>query len=340
MIDRTGQASIVADNLVKVYEPSPKWMRLLVRSNVKRSVRAVDGISFEVNPGEICVVLGPNGAGKTTTFRMLVGLTTPTSGRSSIMGFDALKESVNVRRQVGWMPGDQRAFLMRHSVMENLRFHGQLQGMEKNDLMKSIRETLELVGLGGRGRNTVFSLSSGMKARLQLARALLHRPQVLILDEPTGAVDPVASHQLVSLIRDIVTDRQIAALISSHRLEEIETLHSRVLMLDDGRLRYDGDLESLRAKYAGPRFEISFRSSTGADEAELSLKNADIGVITRLETSDLICELKPNVRHADVLRILDSQIEQIVTLAERETPLHSILANIYRETEGASNDQY
>lgn len=340
MTNRSGRPSIAADNLVKVYEPSPKWMRVLVRSNVKRAVRAVDGISFEINPGEICVVLGPNGAGKTTTFRMLVGLTTPTFGRCSIMGFDSIKQSVDVRRQVGWMPGDQRAFLMRHSVMENLRFHGQLQGMDKNELARSIDETLDLVGLGGRGQNTVFSLSSGMKARLQLARALLHRPQVLILDEPTGAVDPVASHQLVSLIRDIVMERQIAALISSHRLEEIETLHSRVLMLDDGRLRYDGDLESLRSKYAGPRIEMAFRDSVGTDEAETALRTANIGIITRVESTDLVCELRPEVRHADVLRILHNQTEDILSLAERETPLHAILANIYRETEGRPHDQY
>jgi ABC-2 type transport system ATP-binding protein len=324
-------ASIVVSDLVKVYDPSPRWMSFLVRSNLKTSVKAVDGISFQVDPGEICVVLGPNGAGKTTTFRVLVGLTTPTSGSATVMGYNADTEAVAVRKQVGWMPADQRALLMRHSVNENLRFHGQLQGMERDELARAIDETLELVGLDGWGTSTCFALSTGMKARLQLARALLHKPKVLILDEPTGAVDPVASHELVHLIRDIVSERQIAALISSHRLEEIETLHSRVLLLDEGRVRYDGDLGSLRHKYAGPRLSIEFRTAEIASEAGISLKSANIGVISHNGTSGVICELNPDVTHASVLSLLHLHTEDIISLQESETPLHAILANVYRD---------
>ncbi len=324
--------SIVVKDLVKTYEPSPRWMRLLVRSNIKRAVRAVDGISFEVQPGEICVVLGPNGAGKTTTFRVLVGLTTPTSGHTSVMGFDSDREAVSVRKQVGWMPGDERALLMRHSVEENLRFHGQLQGIPKSEMKSAIAEALELVGLDGWEKSTCFALSSGMKARLQLARALLHKPKVLILDEPTGAVDPVASHELVHLIRDIVSERQMAALISSHRLEEIETLHSRVLLLDGGRVRYDGDLGSLRQKYAGPRMEVVFRTEQALAEGYHALKVADIGSVTQNTDLGVVCELRPEATHAQVLSILKEQTEEIVSLQESETPLHAILANVYRET--------
>jgi ABC-2 type transport system ATP-binding protein len=330
-------ASIVVSDLVKVYEPSPRWMSFLVRSNLKHAVRAVDGISFEVQPGEICVVLGPNGAGKTTAFRVLVGLTTPTSGSATVMGYNADKEAVTVRKLVGWMPADQRALLMRHSVNENLRFHGQLQGMERDELDRAIDETLELVGLDGWGSSTCFALSTGMKARLQLARALIHRPDVLILDEPTGAVDPVASHELVHLIREIVSERQIAALISSHRLEEIETLHSRVLLLDEGRVRYDGDLNSLRQKYAGPMLTIEFRNAESASEAGLSLKSADIGSISHNGAEGVICELSPNVTHAQVLSLLQSQTEDIVSLQESVTPLHAILANVYRDKKGGES---
>lgn len=327
-------ASIVVSDLVKVYDPSPRWMRLLVRSNLKTSVKAVDGISFEVQPGEICVVLGPNGAGKTTAFRVLVGLTIPTSGSATVMGFDSAKESVAVRKRVGWMPADQRALLMRHSVNENLRFHGQLQGMERDELGRAIEETLDLVGLDGWGTSTCFALSTGMKARLQLARALLHKPSVLILDEPTGAVDPVASHELVNLIRDIVSERQIAALISSHRLEEIETLHSRVLLLDEGRVRYDGELGALRDKYAGPRLSIQFRTADSAAEAGLVLKTAQIGAVSHLGENGIVCEVRPDVTHAKVLSLLEAQTESIVSLQESETPLHAILANVYRDKQG------
>jgi ABC-2 type transport system ATP-binding protein len=332
MSGTSSQAGIVVSDLVKVYEPSPRWMRLLVRSNVRKAVRAVDGISFEVAPGEICAVLGPNGAGKTTTFRILVGLTTPTSGSSSVMGHDPVREPVEVRKKVGWMPGDQRALLMRHSVNENLRFHGKLQGISGEALTRSVSETLELVGLDGWGENTCFALSAGMRARLQLARALLHRPKVLILDEPTGAVDPVASHELVELIRDIVRERQIAALISSHRLEEIEALQSRVLLLDGGRVRYDGPLQSLRKKYARSQIDITFRDPRIATEARAALEGAEIGDVTQEGQVDISAALENGVTHSDIFRALSSYTEDIVSFTENEVALHTLLANIYRDT--------
>jgi ABC-2 type transport system ATP-binding protein len=252
------------------------------------------------------------------------------------MGHDSVAQSVKVRREVGWMPADQRALLMRHSVRDNLRFHGQLQGMSKLELESGIGSILEIVGLSDWASSTCFALSSGMKARLQLARALLHEPQVLILDEPTGAVDPVASHELVNLIRDIVSQRQIAALISSHKIDEIQSLGSRVLMMDKGKLRYDGSLEALKNKYASTRLEIRFRNAAEAAQAQQLLLNADIGTVVRIEDVEVACELKTNVTHAAVLDLLKHQTEDILALREAETPLQGILANIYRES---GNDQ-
>lgn len=334
MSNQDVQARIVVDDLVKVFEPSPLWMRALVRSNVAEPVYALTGVSFTVGAGEICAVVGPNGAGKTTTFKILAGLVSPTSGTASVMGFDSFENSVAVRRAIGWMPGDHRSLFMRHSVIENLRFHGRMQGMSGDSMMLQIKETLSTVGLQGKGKASVFGLSAGMRARLQLARALLHEPQVLILDEPTGSVDPVAAHGLVELIKGIVEEREIGVLVSSHRLEEIETLHSRVLLMDQGSVRYDGNLDELRARWDKPTIRICFRTTASADDAAAILANDGIGTVMHDGKANVICSLNPGVTQADVLARLRGQIEDVVELKETHRPLQTVLADMYKSNEG------
>ena len=131
----------------KVYEPSPMWLRFLLRSAITDPVVALDDVNFEVMPGEICAVVGPNGAGKSTLFRVLTGLTTPTKGSATILGIDVVKESTSIRRMIGFMPSDERTLYLRHTCRENLRFHGRLQGMRLRETLARVDETLEQVGL-------------------------------------------------------------------------------------------------------------------------------------------------------------------------------------------------
>jgi ABC-2 type transport system ATP-binding protein len=324
--------SIYVNDLTKVYEPSPTWMKLMVRSNIKKAVTALDGISFEVGPGEVCAVVGPNGAGKTTTFRILLGLTTPSSGSATVGGFDAQHESVAVRRMVGWMPGQDVSLLMRLTCNENLRFHGRLQGLKGDELTSRIADALAKVDLSHAAEHSVFALSSGMRARLQLARALLHSPRVLILDEPTGAIDPVAAHELLGLIIDIVEEEGLACMISSHRLEEIEALHSHVLLLDRGRIRYDGDLDELRDMVDRQQLEIEFRTDEGARQARKLIENAGLGESMAVEGGLLTAALSSNISTGDVLATLEPVVGDVLHLREVERPLRDILADMYRET--------
>ena len=160
----------------------------------------------------------------------------------------------------------------------------------------------------------------------------------MILDEPTGTVDPVASHEIVNLITDIVAEREIAALISSHRLEEIETLHSRVLMLDDGRLRYDGDLDSLRSRYSNSRMEIEFRSAQDARDAQLALKMANVGQLEVSGDVNLICRLDRGIEKARVFEALGPRSGTIVSLRDKETPLQEVLVNLYGNGREVNDD--
>jgi ABC-2 type transport system ATP-binding protein len=329
----TNAASVQVKDLSKVYQPSPGWMKLLVRTNIKQEVTALDGVSFEVGPGEICAVVGPNGAGKTTTFRILIGLTTSSGGEARVMGYDCNHESVSVRRIVGWMPAEDRSLIMRLSCAENLYFHGQLQGLKGEDLKERIRLALARVGLAHAAESTVFALSAGMRARLQLARALLHDPRVLILDEPTGSVDPVASHELLNLIIEIVETQGLAAMISSHRLEEIEALHSHAILLDRGQIRYDGDLDMLRKQLDRPSVEIEFTSPDAAQRAAKEIENPGLGEAVHLEGAKVNCILAQGVNVGQVLTVLSPLAADVTHITEVETPLRDLLAEMYRRGE-------
>jgi ABC-2 type transport system ATP-binding protein len=328
----TRDPSIAVKDLTKIYDPSPTWMKLLVRSNVTSSVVALDGINFEVGPGEICAVVGPNGAGKTTTFRILLGLTTPTSGTATVTGYDAQHESVAVRRMVGWMPGQDVSLLMRLTCTENLRFHGRLQGLKGPDLKARIADALAKVGLAHAAEYSVFALSSGMRARLQLARALVHSPKVLILDEPTGAIDPVAAHELLGLIISIVEEERLACMISSHRLEEIEALHSHVVLLDKGRIRYDGDLDELRTIADRHQLDIRFATNEGARQARKLIEASGLGESVSVEDAMVTTVLSSSdTTVGDVLAALESVVPEVVHLQEVQRPLRDVLADMYRE---------
>jgi len=325
------ESAVVARRLKKIYEPSPRWMKFLVRTNLTQDVVALDEVDFEVGPGELLAVVGPNGAGKSTAFRILVGLTSPTSGSAKVMGLDSTTESKRVRRLTGWMPAEDRSLLLRLSCRENLRFHGRLHGMQQRHVEERIDTILDQVGLAVFADATPFALSAGMRARLQLARALLHEPRVLILDEPTGAVDPVAAHALLELIIEIVEKNRLAALISSHRLEEIEALHSHVILLDRGAIRYDGDLDDLRRKYDRARVELEFTDHTSASQAELMLKRGQKVESSAIDGDSLVVTLSPGVRLSDVFAGLGGEREQLVHMRDSRTPLRDVLAALYRD---------
>lgn len=323
------EAAVVIQNLRKVYRPSPTWMRALMRSRISQPIVALDSISFAVNPGEICAVVGPNGAGKSTTFRILVGLTTPTSGSATVLGFDAEHDSMEIRRRVGWMPTEERSLHMTLNCYDNLDFHGRLQGLKKSRLDARIREVLEVVGLQRQIKDSVFSLSAGMKARLQLARALLHEPEVLILDEPTASVDPVGSYELLATIISLVEEHKLGALISSHRLDEIEALHSKVVLLDQGRVAYDGDLDSLRLQLDRPHFELVFTDSLIAQRAEAALQAFPGAELVRRVSETVRYVSAGSMPIGTTLEHLDQWLANVVSVKQVNVPLRDLLAEMY-----------
>lgn len=265
----------------KIYNPMPRRMRLLLRTQISKPVVALEKIDLVVERGDVCVVIGPNGAGKSTLFRICTGLTTPTTGFAYINGFDVIAEGRRARAHIGFAPAEERTLLMRHTVRENLAFHGVIRGMSGKDLDNAIDASLEAVEISEVAGRSVFAISTGMRARLQLARALLGRPEVLILDEPTSAIDPVAAQQILRIVIEAAAEHGTAVLLSSHRLEEIESLGDRVVLLDRGKAVYRGPLESFIEQHAADTVELRFSSAAAATRALMWLRNG------RFHTSEL-----------------------------------------------------
>ncbi|HXD11122.1 MAG TPA: ABC transporter ATP-binding protein, partial [Anaerolineales bacterium] len=195
---------------------------------------AVDHINFEVNAGEVVGYLGPNGSGKTTTIRMLLGLLEPTEGEATVLGFDAFKQSEQVRARAGYM-SQKFAIYDDLTVLENLTFYGGVYGITDK---ARIKHTLELVGLVGHDFTLTRSLAAGWRQRLALGIALVHEPKLLFLDEPTSGVDPTARRAFWDLIYELA-DKGVTILVTTHYMDEAERCE-RLAFLSRGRLIASG----------------------------------------------------------------------------------------------------
>ncbi|MEY5098989.1 MAG: hypothetical protein RJA36_1708 [Pseudomonadota bacterium] len=209
---------------------------------------ALDGVSFEVAPGEIMGFLGPNGAGKSTLIRVLCGLLRPSAGGARVAGIDVAADPEGVRRRIGYM--SQKFSLYGDlSVEENLRFYGGIYGVAPGELDERVRHALDLAGLAGRGDALVATLAGGWKQRLALGCAILHRPAVLFLDEPTSGVDPQSRRRFWALIHELGAGG-VSVLVSTHYMDEAEYC-MRIALLAAGRLIALGTPSDLRQQSLG-----------------------------------------------------------------------------------------
>lgn len=222
---------------------------------------AVGGISFSVGDGEIVGILGPNGAGKTTTIRMMTGFLPPTAGRVTIGGIDLETEPRRARRQLGYLP-ENVALYPEMRVVEYLAYRARLQGLAGTRARQAIEEAIAGCLLSDVRHQTIGTLSKGYRQRVGLAQAILHRPQVLVLDEPTVGLDPKQIVAIRELIRELGKERTLV--LSSHILPEVELLCDRVLIIDRGRIVGEGTPAELRARAQGRQL-LSLLLKAGAE---------------------------------------------------------------------------
>jgi ABC-2 type transport system ATP-binding protein len=230
------------------------------RNLVKRydGIAVVKGISFSVARGEIFGLLGPNGAGKTTTILMLLGLSDITDGTARVVGFDPVREPLAVKRRVGYLP-DQVGFYDGLTAADNMRYMARLIGLDRHERDERIKSSLEHVGLAEVADKRVATFSRGMRQRLGLAEILMKDAQIAILDEPTSGLDPLATVELLEIIRNL-KQHNVSVLLSSHLLERVQSVCDRVALFSGGEIVLMGTVPELRRQVLGGEFPVEIEA--------------------------------------------------------------------------------
>jgi ABC-2 type transport system ATP-binding protein len=311
--------------------------RSLVRE-FRKGPRAVDGIDLEVARGEVYGFLGPNGAGKSTTVHMLTTLLPPTAGTARVAGHDVVKEGASVREAIG--AALQEAALDPFLTgREHMRLQTSLHGLPRDDRVRRGEALLERVGLTQAADRKVGGYSGGMKRRLDLALALVHRPRILFLDEPTTGLDPQSRSALWTEVQRLAADRGVTVFLTTQYLEEADLLADRVGIIDQGRIVAEGTPEALKAEIGRPSVEAIparpgdlARTKGALARFGEAVASSPKGAAVRLSGGD--------AQLADVVRVLDAEQIQVEHLQLHAPTLDDVfLAKTGRHLEGAGEDR-
>jgi len=292
---------------------------------------AVDGVSLNVCPGQILALLGQNGAGKTTTVRMLTALLIPTRGWARVNGYDTVTQGAQVRASVGVLT-EQHGLYMRMSGIEYLDFFADLYGLAGPALHAERNRLLDYFGLGEAAHRRIGEYSKGMKQKLALARALIHNPPVLLLDEPTSAMDPESAR----LVRDQIASlksSQRTIVICTHNLAEAEMLADEVAIIYRGRILVNGTLDELKDSILGPR-EYEIRLSQDWDSNGLVLPD---GVTVSMRESDMVRFRieKPQVSNPLLVHELSYRKAPILSVQESTRSLEQVYLKVMADAQSA-----
>src|SRR2546426_7766351 len=293
---------IEAAGMTKVYRVFQKKEGLLgaVRGLFRREykeVRAVDGVSFAIEPGEIVGFLGPNGAGKTTTLKMLSGLIFPTSGTATVLGHVPWQREDAFGRRFALVMGQKNQLWWDLPAADSFQLHREIYSLPTDQFNETVGELTEMFGVGDLTRQPVRELSLGERMKMELIAALLHEPQLLLLDEPTIGLDVVAQVAIQRCLKEYNATRGVTMLLTSHYMRDVEALCSRVLVITQGKVIYDGPLSGIRDRFGQHKL---VRLQFAGEEAP-----ADLGEFGEVSLAGPVAELKvERSRVAEVLAII------------------------------------
>ena len=322
-------AIIEADGLTKTYRVFQKKdgllgaFRGLYRREYKE-VRAVDRVGFSIEPGEMVAFLGPNGAGKTTTLKMLSGLIYPTSGTAQVLGFTPWRRADAFRRQFALVMGQKNQLWWDLPAADSFQLHREIYSLPAAEFKKTLGELTELLGVKELTRQAVRELSLGERMKMELIAALLHQPQLLLLDEPTIGLDVVAQVAIQKCLRDYHARRGVTMLLTSHYMRDVEALCSRVLVITHGTLVYDGPLAGISAMFGDAKL-VKLQFADGHAPEDFSR----FGEVTRSEGPEVDLKVERS-RVAEVLGAILDQYE-VADVGVQDPPLEQVIARVFEE---------
>ncbi len=294
---------------------------------------AVDRVTFSVSPGNVLAILGPNGAGKTTTIRMLTSILMPTSGKATVAGYDVVEYPAQVRASVGVLT-EQHGLYERMRGLEYLDFFGRIYRLSSTLRLKRSKELMERFGLGNALEKRIGEYSKGMKQKLALVRALLHDPPVLLLDEPTSAMDPQSAKLVRDAIKELRQDHR-TIILTTHNLTEAQGLSDRIAVIRHGRIIAQGDFDMLSTRFVGaPTMELKTTAPLNGLAKEFE-KLTDLVTVKevgddwiRYSTND------PMTTNPKILRFVMDHGADVLTLSRISQSLEEVYLTIVEEDEG------
>jgi ABC-2 type transport system ATP-binding protein len=329
--------AIKIEHLSKTYPvPLARFKQFLRRKSGQGPTEALHDVSFEVRAGEVFGLIGRNGAGKTTLAKIVATLVQPTSGMVTVNSLDSVRDEERVRAQVGLASAEERTFYWRLTVEQNLLFFARLHGLRDVSARTRIQELLERFELTPLARKRFGELSTGNKQRMTVARALLNQPPILLLDEPTRSLDPLAAAQMRALISQLAADEHVTVLLTSHNLTEVEELCARIAIISRGRIRAVGTPASLRTMHRQTeRITLVMRGLTRGNAEQLLAREVEQLSVALLDGALHVSFTREadDARFDRALRVLLAAGAQVVSCAVERATLLDVLERYESEPE-------
>jgi ABC-2 type transport system ATP-binding protein len=297
-------------------------------SKIYGQQRAVDNISFQVQAGEVLGFLGPNGAGKSTTMKITTCYLPPSSGTVEVCGYDVVKDPIEVRRRVGYLPEHNPLYLEMY-VHEYLRFIGSLHGMSGNRLTERVKEMVALTGLTREQNKKIGALSKGYRQRVGLAQAMIHDPAVLILDEPTTGLDPNQLVEIRNLIREI--GRQKTVIFSTHIMQEVQAICDRVIIVNQGKIVADSPVAALAGGNTSTRTIVAEFDAPVSAEMLAVLPGVTEVRAAGTNRYEVVTDAAQDARPA-IFRLAAEQNLGLIGLQQQESSLESVFQQLTQPT--------